>query len=262
MPDRNWQIKQEYLNGMRIKKFFESSTVPDTWHRMVEAYCRLRLTNPSDIMPALSGLADQVRIRRGGSVYLAGLWSDTIMDDLLWKVSWQEDRHMIRPWRAPTWSWASAHTAAFYGNYPHLNIVFTKVIHADCQWVPPSSTGEVISGYLILEGPVLLGSVKGPRFLYEGREERRKIVSGGFVPDWTIHEEDMPVLILRMGQDGSGRGKEYLLVLREIPRVGERDTVGEAEVYERIGLHEFFPLNDRWNQMDWEKAETRSLRIV
>lgn len=261
MPDRNWQIKQEYLNGMRIKKFFESSTVPNTWHRMVEAYCRLSLTNPSDIMPALSGLAEQVRTRREGSVYLAGLWSDTIMDDLLWRVRLQDYRFMVRPWRAPTWSWASTHATAFYGNYAHLNVIFTKVVHVDCKSVPPSTTGEVVSGCLILEGPVLLGSVKGSGVLYEGREDR-KIVSGGFVPDWIIQEEYVPVLILRIGQDTSGRGKEYLLVLAEVPSVGELETIGDGQVFERIGLHEFFPFNDRWNRMDWTKAETMSLRIV
>jgi hypothetical protein len=47
--------------------------------------------------------------------YAAGLWSDSIIDDLLWRAG----RNNVRPnWRAPTWSWASAVPPVYYSDAP------------------------------------------------------------------------------------------------------------------------------------------------
>lgn len=257
MPDSTWQIKQEHLNGMKGIRIMGQDRRPDMWHRIVEAYCKLLLTNPNDKMPALSGIADKFRDRRTGSKYVAGLWEATLLKDLCWRSDAME-RRFVAPWRAPTWSWASHYNAVKYGNYPDLDVEFTKVIDCNCKWVPPSTTGEIESAYLILEGPVILGAIRNGRFLFE--LERKGSVSGMYFPDWSIHEEELLVIILRLGQDTWGMGKEYLLVLKEVLRVGE--GVGDSEVFERVGLHEFSPLGGQWNQMRWGLAENKRMRIV
>lgn len=85
--------------------------ITEAWHQVVNAYSVLNLTKESDKLPALSGLAAKVAaVRKPDSHYLAGLWSDSIYHDLLWKVSMPledlPDRRTAE-WRAPTWSWAS-----------------------------------------------------------------------------------------------------------------------------------------------------------
>lgn len=54
------------------------------WHRMVEKYSQRHLTYATDKLPALSGIAavyhDAIR-----SAYLAGLWRDNLLYDLLWR---------------------------------------------------------------------------------------------------------------------------------------------------------------------------------
>jgi hypothetical protein len=53
------------------------------WRRIVMQYCSLALTKQSDKFPAIGGVAEVVQ-RSRNSVYLAGLWSDTLVLDLLW----------------------------------------------------------------------------------------------------------------------------------------------------------------------------------
>jgi hypothetical protein len=60
------------------------TTVAD-WRDIVETYSGLKLTYPSDSLPALLGPAMDMQPRREGT-YLAGMWTDSIIEDLTWHV--------------------------------------------------------------------------------------------------------------------------------------------------------------------------------
>ncbi|KAF2186748.1 hypothetical protein K469DRAFT_687100 [Zopfia rhizophila CBS 207.26] len=252
MPDQGWQIKQEYLNGPSWKN--TDPTVADIWHRMVEAYCKLSLTKPADKLPALSGLADQMRSRRGSN-YFAGLWDDTLLDDILWSVSTLDDKRAPKlvPWRAPSWSWASVADSIRYGLYPRLDEVYCTVMDVHCSWIGPSTTGELRTGHIILHGPTFQGAVRDGRNLY-GDPETKKPVSGYFSPDYQLELGVMPVVLLRIAREKRMLGREYLLVLK---KVDENRTE-----FERVGLFEFFPLGSRWNELDWERAGKQTIKII
>jgi hypothetical protein len=51
------------------------------WRTMVSCYTVLFLTKPFDRLPAIGGLARQIHSKRK-SKYLAGLWEDTLQDDI------------------------------------------------------------------------------------------------------------------------------------------------------------------------------------
>jgi hypothetical protein len=262
--DQNWQAKQEYLNDMKLSDFIAKISPVDTWHRIVEAYHSLKLTNPTDIMPALSGLAEKMAKRRPGDVYVAGLWLNTLLNDLLWRVSGlyqPPERCFVTPWCAPTWSWASMPVPTRYGGYPRLDVHFSKTVEAHCEWVPPSAYGEISSAYLVLEGPVVVGSVRGGSALYEGQETPR-IVHGRFFPDWQIHDGQMEVSILRIGQISHGMGNEYLLVLKKLQSSLGEEKSRTGDLYERVGLHEFPPKYNPWNAIQWGEADMLRLKIV
>ncbi|KAI7785027.1 hypothetical protein LA080_008426 [Diaporthe eres] len=53
------------------------------WESVVYHYTERRLTNPSDELPALSGMA-QLRKEARGGIYLAGLWQNSLIHDLCW----------------------------------------------------------------------------------------------------------------------------------------------------------------------------------
>src|SRR2546423_1541110 len=81
----------------------------DLWFHLVTLYSRLKLTNESDRLPALSGLAT----RFGDlfkDIWLEGLWRQHLPRALLWQacpsLSGESSRTGLQQ-RIPTWSWAS-----------------------------------------------------------------------------------------------------------------------------------------------------------
>ncbi|KAK2471492.1 hypothetical protein H9L39_17723 [Fusarium oxysporum f. sp. albedinis] len=136
------------------------------WEQVVHNYTSRQLTNSSDKLPALSGLAQQRKQVRGG-VYLAGLWQDSLFHDLCWY-------HVLdyndvtsggvgrRPahYRAPSWSWASVNTdsgcswwwSGAVGLHPIITGEEPKpaciILNSVCEPATSDPTGEVQSGFL------------------------------------------------------------------------------------------------------------------
>jgi len=132
------------------------------WRKTVEDYSLLTLTYEKDIFSALSGVAQQHKQIRG-SRYFAGLWEDSIVEDLLWYTRPKrypvpdDDRFsgpVSRPsiWRAPTWSWASVKSPIVYDRYEAFNMMLSDI---ECSvGLVAEETGELndntylsISGY-------------------------------------------------------------------------------------------------------------------
>lgn len=133
------------------------------WRDMVTQYSRLRLTFGSDRLPALAGLAKQMMRVRGGK-YLAGMWEDSLFEDLCWTVVEERSSSETIPppkdagaYIAPSWSWASVLEPVQYGNdminrrreqefVPDAKLVSIKVVNVDAH----EPTGQVVSGELKL----------------------------------------------------------------------------------------------------------------
>lgn len=100
----------------------DESYVDEGWHRAVEDYSARDLTVFTDKLPALSGLAAVVRDYKPADCrYLAGLWEDNFMSDLIWSSQLRGDNLAITNTRypeyvAPTWSWASVAGPVTYGD--------------------------------------------------------------------------------------------------------------------------------------------------
>ncbi len=130
------------------------------WRDMVTQYSKLRLTYASDKFPALAGLAKQMmRFRRGR--YLAGLWEDSLFDDLCWRMAPSRYSHPApeprdsRSYVAPSWSWASVKAPVEYGAditnrnrerkfVPDAKLIMVRVSNVDKH----DPTGQVVSGFL------------------------------------------------------------------------------------------------------------------
>jgi hypothetical protein len=127
----------------------------DRWRRMVRSYVELSLTYESDRLPALSGLAKQMGSVRKGR-YLAGLWEDSLFEDLMWWVTESNCPQARRPkeWRAPSWSWASIEGRILHRIYPikntHCTIDEIEIITAG-----QDPTGAMASGKLVVSGIIL-----------------------------------------------------------------------------------------------------------
>lgn len=168
------------------------------WHRLVHEYTRRELTYGKDLFPGISGLAREMGIARAeaaaredaddegmirGPVYFAGLWKDTLVRDLCWKVGFenintddQDELKRIRAWsdralewRAPSWSWGSVDAPVkFLGQEYGTKDFFKplcKVLDVSCTPAAGSDEmGELVAGRLVLRGLLLPARVIRSRF--------------------------------------------------------------------------------------------------
>jgi hypothetical protein len=85
------------------------------WSRLVQIYSSCSLSKEADKLVAISGIARDF-YQKSEDEYLAGLWTSSLIRDLLWRVPPPAPTtlvitgdHSRRPkyYRAPSWSWAS-----------------------------------------------------------------------------------------------------------------------------------------------------------
>ncbi|USP73399.1 HET-domain-containing protein [Curvularia clavata] len=77
------------------------------WRHILSDYSGMDLTEESDRLPAIAGIASQVG-EAMNSKYLAGLWEKASPGDLLWRTDYTIEPRQQRPqYKAPSWSWAS-----------------------------------------------------------------------------------------------------------------------------------------------------------
>lgn len=206
------------------------------WHRWIEEFSHTVLGRQSDKLAAVEGLRQYVPPRPQGT-YLAGLWEDNLVSDLLW-ITWdasmsertdtgQDDivRSMWRTerWPFPTWSWAS--------------------ITGTVRWVLDDRNVEnAIETYLVLKDANPSNSRAGSRLKVEGTLVPRRLsdldtlwslkldydvqkAGKGFVePDATVY----CLRVLKLQGTLQGESQYWSLALHCF---GEDDNV-----YERIGV--------------------------
>lgn len=129
----------------------DSLVAPATrWRQLVVQYSRLQLSKERDIFPAIQGLAKYFHGEMQ-CAYYAGLWESSLIEDLLWATTSNLDpRPRAKPWRAPTWSWAStSHISwkTFAGFQALATVVAISTIPVDSD-----SFGEIRGGELQLRG--------------------------------------------------------------------------------------------------------------
>jgi hypothetical protein len=141
------------------------------WRQIVHEYSGLKLTFGEDKLSALCGLAKQIQLYRPGDKYLAGLWSDPLLEDLIWTVGPNSKRTFerlrkkytpglsrdAREWRAATWSWASIDgVVEYYNQGESMRRLYATFVDTSC--VPTSvgdDTGALLSARVVLEGRLI-----------------------------------------------------------------------------------------------------------
>jgi hypothetical protein len=134
------------------------------WRLLVEAYMERKLTKLSDRLPALSGIV-MIYQDKINSLYLAGLWKDSLIDDLCWeRVRSAPMQDALPTYRAPTFSWASLETPIRYPTardnggapctvkYTHVWCRKPEIVDAHTVLKGLNQFGEVTDGNVILDG--------------------------------------------------------------------------------------------------------------
>ncbi|KAH8749587.1 heterokaryon incompatibility protein-domain-containing protein [Hyaloscypha sp. PMI_1271] len=211
--------KSDFHDALHNGTITSQTKLGTLWRRIVVQYCSLALTKPSDKFPAIAGIAEVVQLSRN-SAYLGGLWSDTLVLDLLWRAREPREDSQEILGRAPSWSWASVGGPIEYSQELYLDNRRDPIIH--CEFLH----GEIISTNKTKAGFVQL---KCSKIKVEciGRNLENQLLDMyvRFYPDRT-QILDGDYYIIRMAQVWN----DELLVLRILD--------AGKQTYQRVGLGE------------------------
>jgi hypothetical protein len=144
------------------------------WTFIVERYTESKLTFQSDKLVGLSGIARKMHkdLAEMPSDYLAGLWRFDLGRQLLWRLSFTKPEQRSRPYRAPSWSWASVDDQVVWDLWGHeaYPTEESKLMVLEAKTFPRNDPfGDVLEGgYLKVRG--LVREVF-PRFKVADREQ-------------------------------------------------------------------------------------------
>lgn len=149
----NLQLEDERDNGSVPEK--TEDTPWTNWTGLVSEYTQRALTEPSDKLPALSGIASRYQ-KDTNDIYCAGLWKANLLTGLKWHVP-EPGYHRPSIYRAPTWSWASVLGEVLWTDYkpPATHSVAGSTAILDCHVTveePLAPLGRVSEGTLTIRG--------------------------------------------------------------------------------------------------------------
>ncbi|KIL87614.1 hypothetical protein FAVG1_09322 [Fusarium avenaceum] len=133
------------------------------WHKVVENYSKRKLTQVGDKLPAISAIAAIIQ-QRTGSDYVAGLWRDSIDQELLWYRPASSPVGTANSlYTSPSFSWASITGEVDYlcfrnGKYPYEKT--SQVLELTSSTGPGAPLGRVSSSKLVIRGPLAMGYVE------------------------------------------------------------------------------------------------------
>ncbi|KAH9863596.1 hypothetical protein J1614_009528 [Plenodomus biglobosus] len=132
----------------------------DPWYDLVEQYTRQSLSIQSDIFPALQGISKRFQ-RHRNSIFLAGLWESSIINDLLWRSNCVDEQKKTRPeqWRAPSWSWASVLGPVEWLTRGHVFTKLATYVKGTTTRASAEILGEITSGMITLKGRCMLAEL-------------------------------------------------------------------------------------------------------
>ena len=147
----------------------KSDGIYKDWSEIVGDFSRRAITYPSDRLPALSGVAQGMKVvlssSRSMEMYVGGIWTHDLDRGLLWRVGGDNrrprDRYRFRrfgppEWYvAPSWSWASMRGApiTWASTYwSDMTIGWLRMVQCPCDIDGFNAFGNLAGAELVLEG--------------------------------------------------------------------------------------------------------------
>jgi hypothetical protein len=125
------------------------SNLHASWRLLIETYTQLNFTKESDLLPALAGIAQHQMRLRHGDTYVAGMWRNSLLEDLIFV----HHRGRRSNTNAPTWSWAAWEGSIIFWTSALLPIL--ELSRFDYTYDGPSNVGRVSNARIRLKGPIL-----------------------------------------------------------------------------------------------------------
>lgn len=154
LSNRTFLIQSSNISLASLVRLFQ------TWYQNVEDYTKRELTLPSDKLAAIGGVAAELS-RISAVPYMAGLWRNNLLHDLLWTSTNKERFNRPSTWRAPSWSWASVDSPISYSKITSDAEEEAEVLDSVVEpRFPNAPFGEVKSGEIRIQGPLAQVSKK------------------------------------------------------------------------------------------------------
>jgi hypothetical protein len=247
-------LKLDYLECLKSSN---QAFTFHVWRNIVKAYCGRLLTNGTDMLPALSGIASKFK-DYGAGRYLAGIWRNSLPQALLWCLRGSSFRR-AKPYIAPTWSWASlrrrtqcsttthqtyiTYPLELDSNFPHEPLILAKVRETHIDPLGIDHTGAVRNGHLVLEAPLIEFSLDWkrptgtPLAVFHREAFGRSILGAGNVETWMMDFNlyfDYEFILTRndtvhgllIGSVGNPRRPAGLIIRRSVVEVGSWKRMG------------------------------------
>ncbi|KAI2615018.1 heterokaryon incompatibility protein-domain-containing protein [Hypoxylon sp. NC1633] len=165
----------------------------DDWEDLVQLYSRLNLTHETDRLVAIGGLAQEYARFRPRQTYLAGLWSGSLVQGLLWETTGR-DAFRPRPakWVAPSWSWASAGSPVDFAWRRSVEQLQLKVAikEASCKYVNGIPFGRLTEGTICLAGQLERARLDIRVYADQSRDESNWTYTANLRMLWTSHRRE------------------------------------------------------------------------
>lgn len=130
----------------------------EKWRMIVKLYTQRQLTFASDKLPAIAGAASSMP-QASRSLYLAGLWCESLLLDLLWQVM-PGGTHTALTYKetdsqnAPSWSWASLSHGIVWTRLQDPKLL-ADIVEAEAAAIGANPYGEVSGGRVLVRGRIL-----------------------------------------------------------------------------------------------------------
>ncbi len=260
--------------GQRSQDHGGSAEFHAEWFQIVEEYSGRQLTRQNDKLVALSGIATRIQ-QDSGYHYLAGLWRESLLLDLLWHIDPHENPMPPHPrakeYMAPTWSWASipgrATSPLLLPDLAQVSLVEVLSVSIVTAEQDIAKTGSVSDGILIIKGkPKKIDDIRSERHANAGTSHRR---GDAFVNGEELGWVDLDISV---PLNESGFGPLFILPVVEdidwnvsnFPCIYGIALVRKSLYWERIGAWQspkFYKSNSK-AMYDWlHEGQLQELKI-
>ncbi|EME40198.1 hypothetical protein DOTSEDRAFT_74873 [Dothistroma septosporum NZE10] len=171
------------------------------WRMVVRQYTSRNLSRSTDKLPAISGVASLLP-QAQRTDYLAGIWRESLIHDLLWNVQPQPGEPLSyrgEEYIAPTWSWASLDHAVSWNEF-QITALLAEVLEARCEPTGSNRFGQIRSGHIRLRARVRRCKIfwKPERYSYRAyflddkgkRSEEKHFTSDGLLVGRRTEQHD------------------------------------------------------------------------
>ena len=263
----------------------------DWWLTIVSEYARRELSVATDVLPALSGLA-QMFYYLHYNKYYAGIWEGDLLRSLMWMREalrmHDQAQHRSAPptYRVPSWSWAGVRGRIISWLHPPADDTWfieeqAKVLGAKAH-TPGNKYSHTSGGHLTIEARF--------RPIYDisnadsvGDTVLERAVAGGarvdafrseFEQQHQAHDGQMfAVILMSRHHRGSYRESQSRKRWTKFPSIVLMviESTGRADEFRRVGMFKHDALgssaDDRtgmevFQEMDEQKWERKQLRLI